>query len=154
MAGIGGSILTLLGLRPRASAGSSTERDLSSLPQGELLQESRRTAPLVSDVLASVARLLRPGVTTDHLHAAIEKGLAERKLGAAMKGYNGYPFSATFSVNNEILHGLPSARRLGAGDIVKIETGSFTSRGFASQGWTFPVENTSKFDSLLLATAT
>ena len=154
MAGIGASILTLLGFRPRANAGSSTERDFSNLPPADLLREAQRTAPLVSDVLASAARLLRPGVTTDHLHAAIEKGLAERNLGPAMKGYNGYPFCATFSVNEEILHGLPSSRRLQAGDILKIETGSFTSRGFASQGWTFPVARPSESDSRLVATAT
>jgi methionyl aminopeptidase len=154
MAGVGVSILTLLGLRSKAKAGLSTERDLSFVPQVDLLQEARRTGPLVSAVLSSAARLLRPGVTTDQLHAAIEKGLAERDLGPAMKGYNGYPFSATFSVNEEVLHGLPSSRRLAAGDIVKIETGSFTGRGFASQGWTFPVGNVSAADSRLLATAT
>jgi methionyl aminopeptidase len=71
-----------------------------------------------------------------------------------MKGFNGYAFSATFSVNEEVLHGFPSSRLLAAGDIVKIETGSFTARGFASQGWTFPVETASGPDSRLLATAT
>jgi methionyl aminopeptidase len=154
MAGIGASILTLLGFRPKESAGFSNEPYLPSLSQEELLREARRTAPLVSDVLASVARLLRPGVTTEHLHAILEKELSERNLGPAMKGFNGYPFSATFSVNEEVLHGLPSARRLAAGDIVTIETGSFTPRGFASQGWTFPVGSVSDFDSGLLATAT
>ena len=154
MAGIGASILTVLGFRPKANAGLWTDAGSLSSPATNLLQEARQTAPLLSDVLASAARLLRPGVTTEHLHAVIEKELAERNLGPAMKGYNGYPYTATFSVNDEVLHGFPSSRRLAAGDILKIETGSVTARGFASQGWTFPVESASESDSRLLATAT
>src|ERR1700729_4638609 len=79
----------------------------------------------VAHPLAAVAGAVRPGVTTAELDA-----LAEREIRAAgaipsFKGYHGYPATICASVNNEIVHGIPSpSRRLREGDLISIDCGA------------------------------
>jgi methionyl aminopeptidase len=56
-----------------------------------------------------------------------------------MLGYRGFPAAVAVSLDDEVLHGVPSERRIQAGQLVKIQVGGRTRRGSADQGWTFPV---------------
>jgi methionyl aminopeptidase len=87
----------------------------------------REAGLVVARTLEVVAAAVRPGVTTADLD-----GLAEREIRAAgatpsFLGYHGYPATICTSVNDEIVHGIPSpARRLNEGDIISIDCGAIT----------------------------
>ena len=88
------------------------------------IEKMRRSGQVVREVLEHVRKFVKPGATTQDLeNAAVEK---IRELGAkpAFKGYRGYPCVLCTSVNEEVVHGIPSANRvLRDGDIVSIDTG-------------------------------
>jgi methionyl aminopeptidase len=110
-------------------------------------------APALSEILAGVAAGIRPGATILAIDDQIERGLRQAGLEPAMKGYGGYPMSSAISVNEQILHGIPSGRRLAEGDLVKIQTAGRGREGFVAQGWTFPVGSVSSGSATLLSTA-
>jgi methionyl aminopeptidase len=88
------------------------------------IEKMRRSGQVVREVLEHVRKFVKPGATTQDLeNAAVEK---IREFGAkpAFKGYRGYPCVLCTSVNEEVVHGIPSANRvLRDGDIVSIDTG-------------------------------
>lgn len=88
------------------------------------IEKMRRSGQVVREILDHIRPLVKPGATTQDLeNAAAEK---MRELGAkpAFKGYRGFPCVLCTSINNEVVHGIPSANRvLREGDIVSIDTG-------------------------------
>jgi len=97
----------------------------------EEIARIRLACGVVRDVLADLAAAVRPGVSTadlDHLAAARTRALGAT---AAFLGYRGYPASVCVSVNEEIVHGIPSARRLlKDGDIVGLDYGAIVDGFF------------------------
>jgi methionyl aminopeptidase len=91
----------------------------------EQVEMMREAGLVVARTLRACAAAVRPGITTGELDA-----LAEREIRAAgaipsFKGYHGYPATICTSVNDEIVHGIPSpARRLNEGDIISIDCGA------------------------------
>ena len=85
-----------------------------------------RAAGIVTrETLEVVRNLVCPGVTTLDLDKAAEEHIRSRGGKPAFKGYHGYPGSICASVNNEVVHGIPSAKRvLREGDIVSVDTGA------------------------------
>ena len=84
----------------------------------------RRSGQIVRQVLNHVKSVVAPGVTTMDLEKAAEKLIAELGATPAFKGYYGYPCVLCTSINEEIVHGIPSEKRvLKAGDIVSIDCG-------------------------------
>ncbi|HYX70655.1 MAG TPA: type I methionyl aminopeptidase [Terriglobales bacterium] len=88
------------------------------------IERMRRSGRIVRQVLDLVASMARPGVSTMDLERAAEKKIRELGAKPAFKGYLNYPCVLCTSVNQEIVHGIPSERRvLKAGDIVSIDCG-------------------------------
>lgn len=88
------------------------------------LEKMRRSGRAVRAVLDTVKAMVRPGVSTMDLERAAEKKIAELGAAAAFKGYYDYPCVLCTSVNQEIVHGIPSEKRvLKEGDIVSIDCG-------------------------------
>jgi methionyl aminopeptidase len=88
------------------------------------IERMRRSGHIVRQVLDLVAGMARPGVSTMELERAAEKKIRELGAKPAFKGYLNYPCVLCTSVNQEIVHGIPSERRvLKAGDIVSIDCG-------------------------------
>jgi methionyl aminopeptidase len=94
------------------------------------LEKLRRSGMLVYRILQDLKNMVVEGITTQELEAAAEKMIAEAGAKSAFKGYytqaagTKYPFVLCTSVNEEVVHGMPSARRkLMRGDIVSIDTG-------------------------------
>ncbi len=83
-----------------------------------------RVNALVARVLKELAAAVRPGVTTADLDAIAEQRLREAGAASAFKGYHGYPATICASVNEEVVHGIPSPRALVEGDIVSIDLGA------------------------------
>jgi len=90
----------------------------------------RRAGQIVAEVLVVMRELARPGVATAELNAAAEEIITRRQAIPAFKGYphngkNDFPASICTSVNEEIVHGIPSPQRmLNEGDIISIDVGA------------------------------
>ena len=84
----------------------------------------RRAGRVVAKVLKTLAKNIRPGMTTGELNR-----VAERELGAlggtsSFKGYRGYPASLCVSINEEVVHGIPGERVIKNGDLVSLDFGA------------------------------
>ncbi|MCH7765232.1 MAG: type I methionyl aminopeptidase [Acidobacteria bacterium] len=87
------------------------------------LEKMRAAGQIGARVLAQVAAHAAPGVSLLELEALAEKEIAAGKGEPAFKGYRGYPCVLCTSVNEEIVHGIPSERKLREGDILSIDVG-------------------------------
>jgi methionyl aminopeptidase len=88
------------------------------------LQRMRAANALVADILGELAAFASPGVTTADLDRLAEKRVREAGAVPAFKGYRGYPATLCASVNDEVVHGIPSdKRRLSEGDIISLDMG-------------------------------
>jgi methionyl aminopeptidase len=94
---------------------------------------------VVGEILHSLKARVRPGITTRELDQAAYRLCLERKVKPAFKGYHGYPFSLCVSVNEEVVHGFPSDRKLAEGDIVSLDFGVHRDGYFSDAALTIPV---------------
>jgi methionyl aminopeptidase len=117
------------------------------------LEAMRQSSRIVATVLAELEPLIRPGIRTRDLDLYAEK--RTRELGAvpAFKGYRGYPASVCVSVNEEVIHGIPSGRLLQDGDIVSLDFGVLFEGFFSDSALTVPVGRVSPEALKLIATA-
>lgn len=87
----------------------------------------RKSSRIVAEVLDELVAAVRPGITTDELDRIAENGTLKRGAKPAFKGYKPggvvYPKCLCVSINNEIVHGIPSSRKLKSGDIVGLDYG-------------------------------
>jgi methionyl aminopeptidase len=91
----------------------------------EQISVMRAAGLVVAGTLRTLAEAVAPGVTTAELDALAEHEIRAAGATASFKGYHGYPASICTSVNEEIVHGIPSqGRRLREGDIVSIDCGA------------------------------
>jgi len=84
----------------------------------------RRAGKLVAESHELVRRNIKPGITTLELDLLVEDYLRSQNAIPTFKGYSGFPFSICASVNEEVVHGFPSKRKLAEGDIVSIDIGA------------------------------
>lgn len=110
------------------------------------LEKMRRSGLLVWQVLQQLAGMIKEGVTTMDLEVTAERMIRDAGARPAFKGYyvpaagGRYPFVLCTSVNEEIIHGMPSAKRaLKAGDVVSIDTGAELDGYFGDSSVTLPV---------------
>ncbi|MDA8131068.1 MAG: type I methionyl aminopeptidase [Elusimicrobia bacterium] len=89
------------------------------------IESMRRASRVVAEVLAQLKPLVRPGVTTAELDKFAEKRVRELGAVPAFLGYRGYPATLCVSINEEIVHGIPSPKRVvREGDIVSLDMGA------------------------------
>ncbi len=104
------------------------------------LEKMRAAGRLVGEVLTLLAAKVAPGVTTGDLDALAEQTIVDAGATPAFKGYHGYPATICASVNDEVIHGIPSGRRvLEAGDIISIDVGAQLNGYFGDSAVTLPV---------------
>lgn len=94
---------------------------------------------ITAQALARLRGAVVPGVTTKELEKAAEDFILKKGAKPAFKGYRGYPASICTSVNDEVVHGIPSARRLREGDIVSIDLGVYYKGYYGDSAITLPV---------------
>jgi methionyl aminopeptidase len=102
----------------------------------ELLRQSNL---LVSKTLAELARHIRPGVTTLHLDGIAETFIRDHGALPGFKGYAGYPNTLCTSVNDKVVHGIPSDYTLQEGDIISVDCGVILNGFYGDSAYTFPV---------------
>jgi len=103
------------------------------------IEKLRRAGRLVRELLYEIRDRVRPGVTTMDLERFTEKRLAELGAKSAFKGYRGYPCCLCTSVNDQIIHGIPSDRRLKEGDILSLDLGVVVDGYYGDSAITVPV---------------
>ncbi|MCP3167208.1 type I methionyl aminopeptidase [Myxococcus qinghaiensis] len=113
----------------------------------------RQAGRIVADVLDALEKAVVPGVTTWELDALAEKLTAERGARPAFKGYLGFPCVLCASINDEVVHGIPSKRRkLAEGDLMKLDFGVSYKGWFGDAARTVPVGKVSAEARSLLET--
>ncbi|MGE5419117.1 MAG: type I methionyl aminopeptidase [Chloroflexota bacterium] len=101
-----------------------------------LLRESNM---LVSRTLAEIAALIKPGITTLYLDKIAETYIRDHGAVPAFKGYGGFPNTLCTSVNEEVVHGIPSGYILKEGDIISVDCGVILNGWYGDSAYTFPV---------------
>ncbi|HSA94219.1 MAG TPA: type I methionyl aminopeptidase [Terriglobales bacterium] len=106
------------------------------------LEKMRQSGRVLRQVLDEVSAMVRPGITTMDLERLAEKRIKELGAKPAFKGYHDYPCVLCTSVNDEIIHGIPSEKRvLKAGDIASIDCGVVLDGYYSDAAVTVPVGN-------------
>jgi methionyl aminopeptidase len=86
----------------------------------------RQASRIVATVLREMITMAAPGLTTGDLDRHAEKRIREMGATPSFKGYHGFPASICASINHEVVHGIPSAKRvIRAGDLLKVDTGAY-----------------------------
>ena len=117
------------------------------------IAKMRRSGEALRGVLDALREAVRPGVTTLDLEKLAEAKIAAAGAVAAFKGYHDYPCVLCTSINNEVVHGIPSAKRvLREGDVVSIDCGLIIDGYYADSAVTVPVGKVSEEAARLLAT--
>ena len=92
----------------------------------------KQNATLVSSILAEVAKMLKPGMTTLQLDLLCKKIIFDNKAIPSFYNYRGYPYNICTSVNDVVVHGFPNNKALKEGDILTIDLG-VTKNGFVGE---------------------
>jgi methionyl aminopeptidase len=103
------------------------------------IEKMRAASALVADVLAELAAMVAPGVSSLDLDVAAERLVRAGGAEPAFKGYRGYPCTLCASVNEQVIHGIPSKRPLVDGDIISLDMGVKMSGFFGDSAVTVPV---------------
>lgn len=115
------------------------KREMIYLKTEEEIELLRENNLLVSATLAEVGRHIKPGITTRELDAIAEEFIRSHGAVPAFLGYSGYPATLCISVNEQIVHGIPSDYALKEGDIVSVDCGTFMKGFVGDSAYTFAV---------------
>jgi methionyl aminopeptidase len=119
------------------------------------IEKMRRSGAAVREVLELVRSLVKPGVTTLDLENAAEERMKALGATPAFKGYRGYPCVLCTSVNEQVVHGIPSKQRvLRDGDIVSIDCGVVIDGYYGDSAITVPVGSSLNGDAKRLLDVT
>ncbi len=103
------------------------------------IEKLRRSGRMVRELLEEIREQVRPGISTMDLERFVTRRLAQRGGRAAFKGYRGYPCSLCTSVNEQVIHGIPSERLLKDGDILSVDMGVVVDGYYGDSAITIPV---------------
>ena len=111
--------------------------ELKTKREVEAMMEAGRIS---AKVLRLVGAAVEPGISTKELDAMAERLFKAEGAKPGFKGYGGFPGSICASVNNEVVHGIPSKKKiLHEGDIISIDTGALLDGWYGDNAWTYPV---------------
>jgi methionyl aminopeptidase len=120
------------------------------LKEPEEIEKMRASSLIVAEILNELRKAVKPGIRTKDLDQLAEDLSRKKKARPAFKGYMGYPFSLCTSVNEEVVHGLPSDRVLVEGDIVSLDFGVYYQGYYGDAAITVPVGNVSERAAMLM----
>jgi methionyl aminopeptidase len=103
------------------------------------IDKLRRVNQLVGRILAELRRMAAPGVTTQELDEFAEAQVRAAGAEPAFKGYHGYPATLCVSANEQVVHGIPSPRKLVEGDILSIDMGAKLDGFYGDSAVTVPI---------------
>ncbi len=109
------------------------------LKTAEEISLMQKAGDIIRDLFSVLQENVREGVTTGYLDKLAYEFITKCGAKPSFLGYNGYPASICTSVNDEVVHGIPSKRVLKEGDIVSIDVGTVLNGYQADAARTFPV---------------
>ncbi|AWG42502.1 type I methionyl aminopeptidase [Candidatus Borreliella tachyglossi] len=113
------------------------------LKSREDINKIKASASLLAQTLTEVEKSVAPGISTKELDLIASDFIVKNGAKAAFKGYNGFKGTICASVNEEVIHGVPSARRLRDGDVISIDCGVVLDGFYSDMAKTFRVGNVS-----------
>ena len=116
----------------------------------EEISQVRESANVLSQLLAEIAGIIKPGITTLSLDKFAFEFIKDHKGTPAFLNYHGFPFSLCISVNDQIVHGFPSDYELKEGDIVSVDGGVNLNGFISDSAYTFAVGEVSEEAKQLL----
>ena len=100
----------------------------------------RRAGSILADVMTRLQTFVEAGMSTQEIDEEVERIIVSRGATPAFKGYRGFPATVCISINDEIVHGIPSPhRRIKEGDIVGLDLGCIVEGYYADCAFTLPV---------------
>jgi len=103
------------------------------------IEKMRVSCRIVAEILKLLTEHVKPGVTTLELNVIAEYEAKKRRAKPAFKGYSGYPYSLCCSINEQVVHGMPSNRELLDGDIISLDFGVIVDGFYGDAALTIPV---------------
>jgi methionyl aminopeptidase len=110
----------------------------------EQIGRMRKAGKVVGGLLEALKAAVRPGVTTAELDELARQTIVRLGGKVAFKGYRGFPGNICISVNDQVVHGIPSKRALNEGDIVGLDVGAIVEEYYADAAVTVPVGSVSE----------
>jgi methionyl aminopeptidase len=123
------------------------------LKSHEEIEKMAVSCRIVGETLAYLKDKVRPGVTTREIERLADEYIISNDAKPAFRGYRGYPASICASVNDEVIHGIPSDRELEEGDIIGVDLGVYKDGFYGDAAFTFPVGKVRKDTERLLRIA-
>ncbi|MBB6631778.1 type I methionyl aminopeptidase [Clostridium algidicarnis] len=105
----------------------------------EEIQYMRQAGKVVGDTLLKLEEIVRPGITTAKIDEIAEEFITKQGAKPSFKGYGGFPASICTSINEEVVHGIPTNRVLNEGDIISIDCGAILNGYQGDAARTIPV---------------
>lgn len=105
----------------------------------EEIEKIRTSCLLVSKTLAHVGTILKPGITGDEIDRQAEELIRDHQAIPGFKGYNGFPSTLCVSLNEVVVHGIPSKREFRDGDIVSVDCGVIIDGYYGDAAYTFAI---------------
>lgn len=103
-----------------------------------------KASRVVAEALQILKKEVRPGISTDELDQLAESAIRSRGAVPAFKGYRNYPKTLCASINEQVVHGIPSGRRLKEGDIIGLDLGAIVGGFYGDAAITVPVGSISR----------
>ena len=110
----------------------------------------REAGRIIADIMNRMEKAIEPGITTRELDNICRKQIKLNKVKSAFLGLYGFPDTICVSINEEIVHGIPSNRKLNQGDLISIDAGVIVSGFNSDHAKTFPVGDCSEKDMNLI----
>lgn len=112
--------------------------DMISLKSPREIECMRRAGRLTAQARALAGSMVRPGVTTHEIDTAVRRFIESHGAKPSFLGYGGFPGSACISVNDVVIHGIPSPLKLKEGDIVSVDVGAYVDGFHGDCAATYP----------------
>jgi methionyl aminopeptidase len=123
------------------------------LKSPEEIEKMAQSCLIVAKTLDYLKDMVKPGITTKEIERLADDYISSNHATSAFKGYKGYPASICASVNDEVIHGIPSDRTLEEGDILGVDLGVYKDGFYGDAACTFPVGKVHKDAERLLRVA-
>jgi len=108
------------------------------------IEKLRRANQIVAMALSKITDMVEIGITTEELDRVAEKMITAEGAKPSFKGYRGFPNALCASINEEVVHGIPSKRKLKKGDVVKLDLGTNYEGYFGDSAVSVPVGGVSE----------
>ena len=107
----------------------------------EEIEQIRESCLIVCKALAHVASIIRPGVTGEYIDREAETLIRDLQAEPGFKGYRGFPATLCVSINEGVVHGIPSKSEFQDGDIVSVDCGALKNGFYGDSAFTFALGN-------------